>query len=192
MRAATPTSYATALPLNDIHPEDAKAKRDFDMQTEPESAFVALGSNLGDREANLRDALKRLGGLPGTRIARHSSFMETAPVDAPAGSGKFLNGVAMLETRLEPRALLEALLAIERALGRDRAGQPRNAPRTLDLDLLLYGDRVINEPDLQVPHPRMHEREFVLWPLLQIASRAKDPRTGEPFAAAYDRVKEQP
>ena len=151
-------------------------------------AYVALGSNLGDREANLREALKRLGELPHTELVRESSFMETEPVDSPEGAGMFLNGAAWLKTSLPPRELLEALLEIERAMGRDRAGQPRNAPRTLDLDLLLYGDHIIEE-DLQVPHPRMHEREFVLWPLLQIASKLKDPRTGEPFATAYAQLK---
>jgi 2-amino-4-hydroxy-6-hydroxymethyldihydropteridine diphosphokinase len=159
------------------------------MESTSVVAFIGLGSNLGDREANLREAIKRLAELPETRLLRQSSFIETAPVDAPAGSGSFLNGVAMLQTKLEPRSLLQGLLAIERDLGRDRNGQPRNAPRTLDLDLLLYGDRVINEPDLVVPHPRMSEREFVLWPLLQIASRLKDPRTGESFASAYDALK---
>ncbi|MCA8910079.1 MAG: 2-amino-4-hydroxy-6-hydroxymethyldihydropteridine diphosphokinase [Planctomycetes bacterium] len=152
-------------------------------------AYIALGSNLGDREANLREALRRLGELPGTELVRESSFMETEPVDSPEGAGMFLNGAAWLKTSLPPRGLLAALLEIERAMGRDRTGQPRNAPRTLDLDLLLYGDRIIEEEDLQVPHPRMHEREFVLWPLLQIASKLKDPRTGEPYAEAYARLK---
>jgi 2-amino-4-hydroxy-6-hydroxymethyldihydropteridine diphosphokinase len=159
------------------------------METSSVIAFIGLGSNLGDREVNLREALKRLAGLPGTRLMRQSSFIETAPVDAPPNSGQFLNGVAMIETPLDPRRLLDGLLRIERDLGRDRHGQPRNAPRTLDLDLLLYGDKVIDEPDLKVPHPRMHEREFVLWPLLQIASKVKDPRNGEPFASAYEALK---
>jgi 2-amino-4-hydroxy-6-hydroxymethyldihydropteridine diphosphokinase len=198
MRAARHAFYATALPLDDIRAEDAKAKNILvftsrqglhGMETQSVIAFIGLGSNLGDREVNLREALKRLTDIPGTRVLRQSSFIETEPVDAPPGSGQFLNGVAMVQTFLDPRRLLDELLQIERDLGRDRQGQPRNAPRTLDLDLLLYGDQVINEPDLQVPHPRMHEREFVLWPLLQIASKVKDPRTGEPFASAYDALK---
>ncbi|MCB9892851.1 MAG: 2-amino-4-hydroxy-6-hydroxymethyldihydropteridine diphosphokinase [Planctomycetes bacterium] len=152
-------------------------------------AYIGLGSNLGNREANLREALTRLAALPETRLVRESSFLETAAVDSPAGAGPFINGVALVETALSPRELLEALLAIERELGRERRGQPRNAPRTLDLDLLLYGEQVIDEPDLEVPHPRMAEREFVLWPLLQIASKLKDPRTGEPFADAYQKLK---
>ncbi|MCB9936080.1 MAG: 2-amino-4-hydroxy-6-hydroxymethyldihydropteridine diphosphokinase [Planctomycetes bacterium] len=153
------------------------------------NAFIGLGSNLGNREANLREALDRLGALPGTRLVRESSLMETEPVDSPPGAGLFLNGVAWIETSLAPLELLESLLAIERDLGRDRKGQPRNAPRTIDLDLLLYGEQLIDRPELQVPHPRMHEREFVLWPLLQIASKLRDPRTGEPFADAYARLK---
>jgi 2-amino-4-hydroxy-6-hydroxymethyldihydropteridine diphosphokinase len=160
-----------------------------ELSKESVKAFIGLGSNLGDREANLRGALKALAELPGTRLLRESSFIETEPVDSPEGAGFFLNGAAMIETSLAPRELLAALLQIERAAGRDRSGQPRNAPRTLDLDLLLYGEQVIDQPDLQVPHPRMHEREFVLWPLLQIASKLTDPRTGEPFATAYSKLK---
>jgi 2-amino-4-hydroxy-6-hydroxymethyldihydropteridine diphosphokinase len=94
--------------------------------------------------------------------------------------------VALLETTLTPGELLAVLLDVERNLGRERG--ERNAPRTLDLDLLLYGDRVIDQPGLQVPHPRMHERTFVLWPLLQVAPKAADPRTGEPYAEAYHRL----
>lgn len=159
--------------------------------TDNVNAFIGLGSNLGDREASLRAALDRLAALPLTRLVRESSLMETEPVDSPEGAGLFLNGVAWIETSLAPLELLEALLAIERELGRDRKGQPRNAPRTIDLDLLLYGEQVIDQPELQVPHPRMSEREFVLWPLLQIASKLRDPRTGEPFADAYARLKGQ-
>lgn len=152
-------------------------------------AYIALGSNLGDREVNLREALRLVGELPRTKLLRESSFIETAPVDSPEGAGAFLNGVAQLETNLSPRELLEALLDIEKQLGRDRTGQPRNAPRTVDLDLLLYGTQVINEPGLEVPHPRMHEREFVLWPLLQIASKLTDPRDGTPYADHYQKLK---
>jgi 2-amino-4-hydroxy-6-hydroxymethyldihydropteridine diphosphokinase len=152
------------------------------------TAFIGLGSNLGEREQHLEAALADLAGLPGTRVARVSSMIESAPVGAPQGSGAFLNAVARLETSLAPRELLAGLLEIERTRGRDRAGQPRNAPRTLDLDLLLYGDAVIAQADLQVPHPRMHERHFVLWPLLQIEPKARDPRTGELFADVLARL----
>ena len=155
----------------------------------PADAYIALGSNLGDREVNLREALRLLGELPRTKLLRESSFIETAPVDSPEGAGAFLNGVAQVETNLSPRELLDSLLDIEKRLGRDRTGQPRNAPRTVDLDLLLYGTQVINEPGLEVPHPRMHEREFVLWPLLQIASKLTDPRDGTPYAEHYQKLK---
>lgn len=157
--------------------------------TDNVNAFIGLGSNLGNREANLRAALDRLAALPLTRLVRESSLMETEPVDSPPGAGLFLNGVAWIETSLVPLELLESLLAIERELGRDRQGQPRNAPRTIDLDLLLYGEQVINEPELQVPHPRMSEREFVLWPLLQIASKLTDPRDGTPYAEYFHKLK---
>jgi 2-amino-4-hydroxy-6-hydroxymethyldihydropteridine diphosphokinase len=150
------------------------------------TAFIALGSNLGEREENLERALGYLRKIEGIKVERVSSFIETAAVDAPAGSGAFLNAVARLNTTLSAQELLGALLAVEQKLGRERS--IKNAPRTLDLDLLLYGDQVIDEPDLQIPHPRMHERFFVLWPLLQIDSRVRDPRTGEPFADAYERL----
>lgn len=152
------------------------------------AAFIGLGSNLGDREQTLAAALDGLGKLPDTRVGRVSSIIESAPQGGPAGSGMFLNAVAKVETGLAPRELLAGLLDIERKLGRDRAGQPRNAPRTLDLDLLLYSDAVIDAPDLQVPHPRMHERHFVLWPLLQIEPRVRDPRSGLLFADALARL----
>jgi 2-amino-4-hydroxy-6-hydroxymethyldihydropteridine diphosphokinase len=129
-------------------------------------AFVGLGSNLGDRERSLRTALELLDERPGIRVRRVSSFRETAPVgylDQP----DFLNAAAELETTLAARALLAELLAVERSLGRRRDG-PRFGPRTIDLDLLLYADAVIDEPGLTVPHPRLHERRFALEPLLEL------------------------
>ena len=125
-------------------------------------AFIGLGSNLGDREAALRGALELLG----EDVVAVSSFRETEPVgylDQPA----FLNAAAALETGLAPRALLERLLGVERELGRTREG-PRHGPRTIDLDLLVYDDRVIDEPGLVVPHPRLAERRFVLEPLAEL------------------------
>ena len=127
-------------------------------------AFVGIGSNLGDREATIRHALELLGEL-GT--VRASSIRETDPVgitDQP----KFLNAVAEIETDLTARQLLDRLLAIELELGRDRAGGVRWGPRTIDLDLLLYGDHTIEEPGLTVPHPRLTERDFVLEPLHEL------------------------
>ena len=130
-------------------------------------AFVGLGSNLGDREATLRTAVERLAELPGTEVKAVSSFRDTAPVgyvDQP----RFLNGAVELETRLPPRELLDELLGLERAFGRDRAGAPPQGPRTLDLDLLLYEEETIGEPGLEVPHPRLHQRAFVLEPLVEL------------------------
>jgi 2-amino-4-hydroxy-6-hydroxymethyldihydropteridine diphosphokinase len=130
-------------------------------------AFVGLGSNLGDREATLRAAVEGLGGLARTEVGGVSSLRDTEPVgylDQP----RFLNGVVQVETALSPRALLDALLELERAFGRDRTASPAQGPRTLDLDLLLYGEETIAEPGLEVPHPRLHERRFVLEPLAEL------------------------
>jgi 2-amino-4-hydroxy-6-hydroxymethyldihydropteridine diphosphokinase len=129
-------------------------------------AYVGLGANLGDREASLRAAVERLGCTPGIEVVAVSSFRETEPVgylDQP----RFLNGAVALDTELPPRALLEALLAVERSLGRTREG-PRFGPRTIDLDLLAYGGESVEEPGLQVPHPRLGERAFALEPLLEL------------------------
>jgi 2-amino-4-hydroxy-6-hydroxymethyldihydropteridine diphosphokinase len=130
-------------------------------------AFVGLGSNLGERETTLRAAVGRLRGLPQTEVRGVSSFRDTEPVgyvDQP----RFLNGAVELDTGLSARDLLAALLALERDFGRDRSTSPPQGPRTLDLDLLLYGDATIYEPGLEVPHPRLHERRFVLEPLFEL------------------------
>jgi 2-amino-4-hydroxy-6-hydroxymethyldihydropteridine diphosphokinase len=129
-------------------------------------AYVGLGANLGDRGRTIRAALERLGRLPGVDVVAVSSLRETDPVGLEA-QPRFLNGAAALETELSPRALLDALLAVERELGRTRDG-PRFGPRTIDLDLLLYEDRVVDEPGLTVPHPRLHERRFALEPLAEL------------------------
>lgn len=139
------------------------------MTAVPERAYVALGSNLGDRHAQLAAALRALGETPGVRVVTTADWIETEPVGGPPGQGRYLNGAVELETTLTPRALLERLLAIERAAGRDRTEGVRNGPRTLDLDLLLHGDQRVAEPDLLVPHPRLEERVFVLQPMAQIA-----------------------
>ncbi len=138
-------------------------------------AFVGLGANLGDPEKQIRGALAALGRIPGVRLARASSLWRSAPVGY-AAQPDFVNAVAELETEAPPRALLEALLAIEAGFGRER--RFANAPRTLDLDLLLYGDRVLSEHGLELPHPRMHERAFVLAPLVEIAPDAEIPGKG--------------
>jgi 2-amino-4-hydroxy-6-hydroxymethyldihydropteridine diphosphokinase len=140
-------------------------------------AFVGLGSNLGDRSTMLESAVADLERLPGTRVRAVSSFRDTAPVgivDQP----RFLNAVAELETDLAARALLDALLEIERAHGRDRAGVPPGGARTIDLDLLLYGSDRIDEPGLVVPHPRLHERTFALEPLAEVAPGLELPGHG--------------
>ena len=123
-------------------------------------AYVGVGANLGDREATIRAAL---AALPG--VVAVSELRETAPVGV-VDQPPFLNGAAALETKLSPRELLDALLEVERRLGRER--RERWGPRTIDLDLLLHGDDVVDEPGLTVPHPRLHERRFALEPLLDL------------------------
>src|SRR5262245_15344345 len=144
-----------------------------------ERVYIALGSNLGDRRANLEQAVARLKAHAALRVLAVSTFYDTAPVDSPAEAGRFLNAAAELETDLGPQDLLNELLAIEQQLGRVRGGV--NAPRPLDLDLLLYGQHVIqgSGPAVQVPHPRMHERRFVLEPLAEIAPHATHPILGQ-------------
>jgi 3-oxoacyl-[acyl-carrier protein] reductase len=141
------------------------------------TAYIALGSNVGDRRGYLERALEQLGRLPGIVVERVSSYHETAPVGGPPGQGKYLNAAAKLQTDLEPRSLLRALLDTENTLGRVRA--ERDGPRTIDLDLLLYDDRVCREADLIVPHPRLHERLFVLDPLAEVAPDAVHPLLGK-------------
>ncbi len=149
-------------------------------------AFVALGSNLGDRLEHLRAAVNALEALPKTRVLGKSRVFETEPVGGPDGQGAYLNAVVRLETRLKPRELLEALLEIERSRGRVRT--TRWGPRTLDLDVLLYGTQVIREDHLTVPHPRLHERAFVLEPLHDLAPDLEIPGLGVTVAALRERV----
>ena len=128
---------------------------------------MGLGSNLGDREATLREALARLGEEEGVSVLAVSSFRETEPV-GKVDQPNFVNAAAALETSLEARELLDRLLEVERGLGRDRGAEERWGPRTIDLDLLLFGEETIAEPGLTVPHPRLAERAFVLEPLLEL------------------------
>jgi 2-amino-4-hydroxy-6-hydroxymethyldihydropteridine diphosphokinase len=130
-------------------------------------AYVGLGANLGDRERTLREAVDALGAEEGIEVAAVSTLRETDPVGV-GEQPRFLNGVAALETSLGARELLDRLLAVEQRFGRVRV-PGEHGPRTLDLDLLLYGDETIDEPGLAVPHPRMHERRFVLEPLAELA-----------------------
>jgi 2-amino-4-hydroxy-6-hydroxymethyldihydropteridine diphosphokinase len=140
-------------------------------------AFIGLGSNLGERRETLRAAIGRLRGLPDVQVKGVSSFRDTEPVDY-VDQPRFLNGAVELETALTARALLGALLELERAFGRDRSTAPPHGPRTLDLDLLLYGDETIDEPLLKVPHPRLHERRFVLEPLVELDRDLEVPGQG--------------
>lgn len=133
------------------------------------TAYVGLGSNLGERARFLEGAVRGLAALPRTRLVRVSPWFETEPVGGPPGQGAYLNGAAELSTALAPRALLDALLALERAAGRVRVPGVANGPRTLDLDLLFHGDARVDEPGLVVPHPRIEERLFVLRPLAALA-----------------------
>ena len=131
------------------------------------SAFVALGSNLGDRRAHICRALELLDAAAGIELDGVSTIIETAPV-GPGDQGAYLNGVCRIMTSLSARNLLEQLLSIERMCGRRRDPSTRWGPRTLDLDLLIYGETTIDEPGLTVPHPRLADRMFVLRPLAEL------------------------
>jgi 2-amino-4-hydroxy-6-hydroxymethyldihydropteridine diphosphokinase len=140
----------------------------------PHRAFIGLGTNLGDRAANYRQAIQRIGQLPESRIVRHSSIYETEPVGDVEGI--FLNGVVELETEMPADLLMRRLLAIERAMGRKRstgrkspAAHGKYRPRIIDLDLLFFDKEIIHTPPLTVPHPRLHERRFVLAPMAELA-----------------------
>lgn len=140
-------------------------------------AVIGLGGNVGDTVGVLRRAFGDLAAIDASRLLRTSRLYRT-PAWGFEAQPDFVNAVALLETALEPHALLEALLRIERRHGRDRGKETRWGPRTLDLDLLLYGERRMASPDLVVPHPRMHERAFVLRPMLDIAPEISIPGRG--------------
>lgn len=145
------------------------------MTLRPVTAAIGLGANLGVREENIRNAVAATGSLPGTRLLAVSTLHETVPIGGPSGQGNYLNAAILIETSLDAPALLRHLLAIERSMGRDRAREERWGPRIIDLDLLLFGDSVIDLPGLKVPHPRMHERAFVLAPLAEIGEELMHP-----------------
>ncbi len=152
------------------------------------TGYISLGGNLGDRLARLEDALALLPAA-GIVVARVSSAWETDPVDAP-GPQAFLNATAQVETALPPERALAALLEIERALGRVRGA--RNAPRTVDLDLLLLGDARVEGPVVTLPHPRLEERRFVLAPLAEIAPELVLPGSGRTVAEALASLPDVP
>lgn len=139
-------------------------------------AYIGLGGNVGDAQARLRSAFDALSRIPSTRLLRRSRFYRTPPWGI-ADQPHFINAVAELETSLAPRELLDALLAIERAHGRQRGGE-RWGPRTLDLDLLAYGDLRCEEPGLTLPHPRIGERAFVLAPFAELRAEMRIPGSG--------------
>jgi 2-amino-4-hydroxy-6-hydroxymethyldihydropteridine diphosphokinase len=149
------------------------------------TAYIGVGSNLADPRAQVERALEHLANLPQSRLLRSSRLYRSAPwgmVDQP----EFVNAVGAIETGLSPSALMQALLAIERDAGRERSGE-RWGPRILDLDLLLYGAQTLAEPGLQVPHPHLHERAFVLLPLAEIAPDLDVPGRG-PIKTLLGRV----
>jgi 2-amino-4-hydroxy-6-hydroxymethyldihydropteridine diphosphokinase len=156
-----------------------------------ETVFIAFGSNVGDRSDFCHRALTLLGLLPDTQVIAVSSFYETEPVrdSTDPGGGWFLNGVVELETALPPRRLLEACREIERALGRDP--ERRGGPRTLDLDILFYGSRIIEDGDLIIPHPRLHQRRFVLQPLAELAPDWRHPVLRSPVSELLARLRDQ-
>lgn len=148
------------------------------MTTGRTACHIGIGANLGDAQATVEQAIARLDEIPDTRLDARSSLFRTAPIDA--GGDDYVNAVVRIDTALAPLALLKALQQIELEFGRERSF--RNAPRTLDLDLLLYGSRALNLPELIVPHPRMHERAFVLIPLLQVDPFIEIPGRGPAHA----------
>jgi 2-amino-4-hydroxy-6-hydroxymethyldihydropteridine diphosphokinase len=138
--------------------------------------LLGLGSNLGDSARTLDEALARLGRHPQVELLRQSRYLQTPPVGGPAGQADYLNAAALVRTSMSPHALLIACQEIENELGRRR--EVRWGPRTIDIDLLLYDDLVLNEPDLTIPHPRMAERQFALEPAAEIAREMQHPAIG--------------
>jgi len=141
-------------------------------------AFIGLGSNLGEREEHLRNAIRALDATPGIEVKEVSSIYETEPVGGP-DQPDYLNAVAEIDSQLGHRAIFEACMTIEHALGRDRSTEEHWGPRAIDLDLLTYGDMMVSDPDLEIPHPRLAERAFVLVPFSEIAPYIDIPGLGK-------------
>jgi 2-amino-4-hydroxy-6-hydroxymethyldihydropteridine diphosphokinase len=148
----------------------------------PHRVFIGIGTNLGDRAANYREAITRIAGLPGSRVVRQSSVYETEPVGDADLKGPFLNGVLEIQTELPAESLMRRLLAIERTMGRKRvpgrkaAGRTKYKPRVIDLDLLFFNKEMRGTPALTLPHPRLHERRFVLAPMAELAPTLIHPK----------------
>ncbi|MCL4220555.1 MAG: 2-amino-4-hydroxy-6-hydroxymethyldihydropteridine diphosphokinase [Phycisphaerales bacterium] len=153
-----------------------------------ERVFIALGSNIEPRRAAIDSALAHLGHAPGVCVVAVSTIIDTAPV-GPIDQPRFLNAVAELATTLEPPALLALLLKVEQLHGRDRSQSLRWGPRTLDLDLILFGHRVVELPHLVIPHPRFAERLFVLEPLAELAADFVPPGFADPITVLRDRCR---
>jgi 2-amino-4-hydroxy-6-hydroxymethyldihydropteridine diphosphokinase len=130
------------------------------------TCYLGIGSNLGDRTKFIRFAIKKINSLKGTKIIKVSKIIETEPVGGSRDQGEFLNAALKIKTNLSPSLLLKKLKKIEKELGRKKS--VRWGPRTIDLDILFYGDKIINRKDLKIPHPKMFERDFVIKPLLEI------------------------
>lgn len=154
------------------------------MDSSPVKAYVALGANLGDREKNLRDALAMLNATPGVCVESVSSFFENPAVGGPADSPPFINAVAEINTTVAAVDLLHRMLHIERSLGRER--KEKWGPRSIDLDILFYGDQIIHGDELVVPHPRLSERRFVLQPLAELAPGLIVPGSGKSVTELLD------
>lgn len=154
----------------------------------PHRVHIGIGSNLGDRRANLAEAIERTGQLPGTRVVRASSLYESEPL----GDAKtwFVNGAIELDTELAPEALLKKLQAIEEAMGRKRVKGKRWGSRIIDLDILLYDQDVIEKRALKIPHPELHTRRFVLLPLAELAPQVVHPQLGQSISTLLATVKD--
>lgn len=147
-------------------------------------AYIAVGANLGQREQNIERAIELLRQTPGVHVVKVSTLIETPAVGGPADSPPFLNGAIEIQSNLAPRELLDKLLRIEETLGRQR--KEKWEPRIIDLDIVLFGDRVVDEPHLKIPHPLMHARRFVLEPLAQIAPELVHPVSKRTVSALLD------